>query len=126
MPDYQAQFECLENQVEGCPDGISWLLLLGDNEIATEIKMLKPANISAGIGLARMQEEKLQSLYRIEQPPPQMPPLSQRGSTVQRVHHLFDDSIGQFIPIIQLVSYLRTLAKLPTDRYLDTLAAVAV
>lgn len=71
--------------------------------------MLKPANISAGIGLTRMQEEKLQSLYRIEQPPPQMALLSRRGPTPQRVRRLFDDSIGQFIPIIQLVSYQEPL-----------------
>ena len=72
--EYQAQFECLANQVQGWPKKALVVCFIGElkDEIAAEIKMFKPASISMAIGLAWMQEEKLQRINRTEQPPSQL------------------------------------------------------
>ena len=94
--EYQAQFECLANQVQGWPKKALVVCFIGElkDEIAAEIKMFKPASISMAIGLAWMQEEKLQRINRTEQPPSQLLPLSQTGPTAHGLHRPFDDSLG--------------------------------
>eukprot|EP00268_Persea_americana_P054788 TRINITY_DN6312_c0_g3_i1.p2 TRINITY_DN6312_c0_g3~~TRINITY_DN6312_c0_g3_i1.p2 ORF type:complete len:103 (-),score=17.99 TRINITY_DN6312_c0_g3_i1:803-1111(-) len=71
LREYQAQFECLANRVEGWLEKALVGCFIGGlkRSIAAAIKMFKPANISAAIGLARMQEEKLQRINHTEQPP---------------------------------------------------------
>lgn len=51
----------LTNRVEGSPAKVFFGCFIGGptEEIAAEITMLKPTNISMAIGLARLQEEKL-------------------------------------------------------------------
>lgn len=57
----QTQFEYLANQVVGWPNKKALVgCFIGGlkDEIAVEIKMFKPENINAAIGLARMQDKK--------------------------------------------------------------------
>lgn len=69
--DYQTKFECLENQVEGWPEKALVCSFVGGHkdEIAAEVNMFKPTNISSATGFARIQEEKLQHIRQMERPP---------------------------------------------------------
>ncbi|KAF8407600.1 hypothetical protein HHK36_006734 [Tetracentron sinense] len=87
--EYQMQFEKLENRVEGWPEkALVGCFIAGLKEdIRADIKLFRPATMLATVGLARMQEDRLQKLRcspkpfvpRVPGSPPPNPTISPRG-----------------------------------------------
>ena len=63
---YKGQFEALSNRIRGLSDGykLSCFLSVLKYEVRLHMKMLNPKNLSEAFGLAKIQEEYLNSSHR--------------------------------------------------------------
>jgi len=75
VEDYQYQFEVLSNKIPGLTEGfkVSSFISGLKEEVRIVVTMLKPSNLPAAFGLARLQEEEVWRRNRSSRAPPWTP-----------------------------------------------------